>query len=141
MEKYYIVTLDNVIKNNYVQADNTLPNIIPSLKFPILAEETKIDGEYTDLITNELIVDPLISSTKSHLHCVGVTLIDPRYCKLFLSKLTDEAVENYFLAINKIKEYTRIQTQIDEQIAKQNQKSEEFIKQFKSKYRKNSSSN
>ena len=65
MDKYYIVSLSNVIKNNYVEADNFLYNIIPIIKFLILTKGTESIGEYIDLITNELIVDPLLSLTES----------------------------------------------------------------------------
>ena len=136
MEKYYVVTLDNVIKNNYVEADNFLYNIIPIIKFPILAQGTDNIGEYIDLITNELIVDPLLSLTKSDLHCVGIAEVEPRYCEYYLSKLNDEAINNYISMMNKIKHYTKVETEIDKQIAKQNKKSKKFIKTFTSKYRK-----
>ena len=136
MEKYYIVTIDNVVKNNYVEADNFLYNVIPIIKFPILAKGTESIGEYIDLITNELIVDPLLSLTESNLHCIGVTEVEPRYCEYYLSKLNDESINNYVAIMNKIKHYTKVETEIDRQIAEQNQKSEKFIRKFKSKYRK-----
>jgi len=136
MEKYYIVTLDNVIKNNYVEADNFLYNIIPIIKFPILAKGTESIGEYIDLITNELIVDPLLSLTECNLHCIGVTEVEPRYCEYYLSKLNDNSIKNYFSIIKRIKHYTKVETEIDKQIAKQNKKSDKFIQEFTSKYRK-----
>ena len=134
-KKYYIINLNNVIKDGYVESDAYFEGIIDKFPFPILAEAGKRKGTYIDIITQELIVNRKISNIENSLHCQNAIEVDARFCEFFLSKLNDKAINKYKELIESIKQYTLLEDSIEKRIIQYNQKAENYIESFKNRWK------
>ena len=134
---FYLIALENVIKDGFVEVDTHLPNIIGKNKFPVIADGTSTEGKYIDIITGEVIFDSKLFPNSDNLHAFQAIPVDPRFCKFHLLKLTEKGISNYISMIENIKKYTIRENHVNKAIELNNEKSNQYIKDFKKKLLKN----
>lgn len=135
-KQFYLIALENVIKDGFVEVDTHLPNIIGKNKFPVIADGTSTDGKYIDIITGEVILDSKLFPNSDNLHAFHAIPIDPRFCEFHLLKLTEKGISNYISMIENIKKYTIRENNVNKAIELNNEKSNQYIKNFKKKITK-----